>query len=78
MASVFALEAKATNTLVQAVEKRLTKEKIEDFKKQDDKHKAFIDWLLKDNEAMQLYLGAGYAHSAAQGGMSSYQFKKHL
>lgn len=24
---------------------------------------------------MQLYLGAGYAHSAAQGGMSSYQFK---
>lgn len=75
LASVFALEAKATNTLVQAVEKRLTKEKIEDFKKKNDKHKAFIDWLLKDNEAMQLYLGAGYAHSAAQGGMSSYQFK---
>ncbi|HEL0004432.1 TPA: hypothetical protein TVG27_001693 [Streptococcus equi subsp. zooepidemicus] len=75
LASVFALEAKATNTLVQAVEKRLTKEKIEDFKKKDNKHKAFIDWLLKDNEAMQLYLGAGYAHSAAQGGMSSYQFK---
>ncbi|WP_285603833.1 putative mucin/carbohydrate-binding domain-containing protein, partial [Enterococcus faecalis] len=75
LSKVFLFNEKMNTTLQKNIETRLTKEYLNSFIKIDDRHKAFLNWLYGNFEAMQLYLDAGYATTSNQGGMSSYQFK---
>ncbi|MCO5542241.1 putative mucin/carbohydrate-binding domain-containing protein [Enterococcus faecalis] len=75
LSKVFLFNEKMNTTLQKNIENRLTKEYLDSFIKIDDKHKAFLNWLYANSEAMQLYLDAGYATTSNQWGMSSYQFK---
>ncbi|EGO2691019.1 hypothetical protein IET18_002803, partial [Enterococcus faecalis] len=73
LSKVFLFNEKMNTTLQKNIETRLTKEYLNSFIKIDDRHKAFLNWLYGNFEAMQLYLDAGYATTSNQGGMSSYQ-----
>lgn len=75
LSKVFLFNEKMNGTLQKNIETRLTKEYLDSFIKADDRHKAFLNWLYGNSEAMQLYLDAGYTTTSNQGGMSSYQFK---